>query len=406
MKFISKLKSNLNASSIIRWSALAISFALFVFISIAHSDSVDMFAATQDIFDSRLQTQMSDYSANSDDTQVTNAGNLPDNPQGSTTSDITTAESSLNTDFDNNLTQNESSQSTDSQSVDQQYSNWQSTPSQPSQTEPEATPQNITVPRIVTRNTSSDDSSDNTADDTANNALETSSVDDSNDPLSSPVSLESGVSSSENSGSSSNITPDKIAYLTFDDGPSRKITPNILDILKKEGISATFFVLPKSGVDDLYQRIIDEGHELGNHSSTHNYTKLYKSGDIVDFLDDVLAAHDFIIENFSYEMVSFRFPGGSMGRSASNIDPRRDIILQLGYRWFDWSIDSGDANANVKDKSSSALINIVLNNTRQRDKLIILMHDSGDKQTTLDALPRIIVGLREQGYGFDILMNY
>ena len=200
--------------------------------------------------------------------------------------------------------------------------------------------------------------------------------------------------------------PGKVAYITIDDGPSRAITPAILDVLKAEGVKATFFVLPHNRVDDIYRRIIDEGHEMGNHSYSHRYSYLYATDGLSDFIEDVKTAQEFILDNFGYEMTSFRFPGGSMGWGASVITPRREALRELGFHDFDWHVDSGDARANMPDKSAATLTANVLNHTRNRDKLIVLMHDTQGKRTTLEALPRIIAGLRAQGYSFDILRNY
>ena len=198
----------------------------------------------------------------------------------------------------------------------------------------------------------------------------------------------------------------RIAYITIDDGPSRNITPEILDILAQEGIKATFFVLPHDGVRDIYQRILDEGHEIGNHSYSHVYARLYNANDLDAFREDVITARSFIWENFGYLTTTFRFPGGMMGRNASIVDPRRAILEEMGYRYFDWNIDTGDANSRQADRSAAALTNNVLNNTNGRERIVVLMHDTSDKATTLEALPMIIAGLREQGYVFDVLRNY
>ena len=200
--------------------------------------------------------------------------------------------------------------------------------------------------------------------------------------------------------------PDKVAYITIDDGPSRSITSGILDLLKEEGIKATFFVLPHKGVDDIYQRIIDEGHELGNHSYSHDYSKIYNAKDIEQFREDLLMAHNNILEKFGYTMTSYRFPGGSMGRDGSIIAEREELLAEYGYRYFNWTVDSRDAHPKQTDKSADALTSNVLDKTRGRDKLIVLMHDTKSKTTTLEALPQIISGLREQGYSFDVLQNY
>ena len=217
-----------------------------------------------------------------------------------------------------------------------------------------------------------------------------------------------GISNGENDAASGAAAPEpsKVAYITIDDGPTRDITPGMLDVLKEQGVPATFFVLPKNDVDDLYMRIIDEGHEIGNHSYSHIYSRLYQPGRLEVFKDDVLQAYEFMLTNFGYETTSFRFPGGSMGRSASIIGPRQALLDELGYRYFNWHIDSGDARSDIPDRSAAALTRNVLENTRGRDRIIILMHDSGGKASTLAALPRIIEGLREQGYTFDVLRNY
>jgi len=200
--------------------------------------------------------------------------------------------------------------------------------------------------------------------------------------------------------------PDKVAYITIDDGPSRAVTPGMLDVLKQEGIKATFFVLPHIGVDDLYRRIIDEGHEIGNHSYSHVYKDLYKPDDIETFREDVLLAQAFMFDNYGYSSTSFRFPGGAMSRKSSIITPRWELVEEMGYTIFEWSVDTGDTRSKRYDKSAAALTRNVLENTRDREQLIILMHDTKSKVTTLEALPYIITGLREQGYSFDILRNY
>ena len=197
----------------------------------------------------------------------------------------------------------------------------------------------------------------------------------------------------------------KVAYLTFDDGPARSITPLILDILKEEGIKATFFILPREGFDNIFRRMINEGHEIGNHSYSHNYNALYKRG-IDTFKNDILKAKDFMEENFGYTMTSFRFPGGIGSCGPGRRPERIEFIEELGYVWFDWDIDSGDAYGEQLDKSARALTANVLNGTGGKEHVVILMHDHRWRETTLEALPYIINGLREQGYRFDILRNH
>jgi len=196
-----------------------------------------------------------------------------------------------------------------------------------------------------------------------------------------------------------------VAYLTFDDGPSHTVTAGILDILKEEEIKATFFVLPREGANDLFRRIIDEGHEIGNHSYSHDYDALFR-GSVSAFREDVVKARDFIENNFGYTTTSFRFPAGTMTWNRDIRNPRIEVINNLGFRYFDWHIDSGDAHALQLDKAAETITSNVLDETRGRENVIILLHDYSSRTTTLEALPMIIDGLRRQGYEFDILKNY
>lgn len=88
----------------------------------------------------------------------------------------------------------------------------------------------------------------------------------------------------------------KIAYLTFDDGPTLKATPKILDILKEEDVVATFFVVGKHVKEnpELVKRAYDEGHFIANHGYNHNNSKLYKNDD--SFINEIKNT-DIEIEN-------------------------------------------------------------------------------------------------------------
>jgi peptidoglycan/xylan/chitin deacetylase (PgdA/CDA1 family) len=201
----------------------------------------------------------------------------------------------------------------------------------------------------------------------------------------------------------------KIAYITIDDGPSRNNTPKNLDTLRKYGVKATFFVLPRKHLDDIYRRILDEGHVIGNHSYVHDYKYLF--GPVDNFRNDVLEAQNFIYERFQYKSTVYRFPGGTMGRSKSEIGERSKILGELGYKYFDWNVTTADTDPNLKKIGNEGqivdkLANNVINGANGRNKLIILMHDSVGKGYTAKALPKIIEGLQKQGYTFDVLTNY
>ncbi|NLE26183.1 MAG: polysaccharide deacetylase family protein [Clostridiaceae bacterium] len=201
----------------------------------------------------------------------------------------------------------------------------------------------------------------------------------------------------------------KFAYITIDDGPSRSITPINLDTLKKYNVKATFFVLPRKDLDDIYKRIIDEGHVIGNHSYSHDYDYLYNS--LENFKNDVLKAGNFISNKLNYTTTVYRFPGGSMSRSKNVIKARTEILANLGYKYFDWNVSMADTDPNLKkygteEQIVNLLANNILKNTKGKNKLVILMHDSEGKKYSAKALPIIIEGLRKQGYEFDVLTNY
>lgn len=199
---------------------------------------------------------------------------------------------------------------------------------------------------------------------------------------------------------------EKVCFLTFDDGPSTNNTPKILDILKQYDIKATFFVNKKgSKYDDLYKRIVNEGHAIGNHTATHEYDSVYTTldGFLEEFND--LQEHVFSVTGV-YPQV-FRFPGGSgntVHKSRNpNIMPLATKALQdMGVTYFDWNVNSTDADVKLQ-----TVENIIKNatNTRGRSRIIVLMHDLGGKTTTPEALPQVIEELKSQGYEFRSLNN-
>jgi len=202
-----------------------------------------------------------------------------------------------------------------------------------------------------------------------------------------------------------NIPEKKVAYLTFDDGPSKN-TIKILDTLKKYNIKATFFV---NGREDefsfkVYERIIKEGHTLGNHTYSHDYSYVYSN--MNNFIEDFDKLQNLIKSNYNYEMKIARFPGGSNNTISENyhyniMADLSKFLIVGGYTYFDWNIDSNDATAIAP--SRDYIINSVLENSKDTNSAIILMHDNIMKTTTVEALPYIIDGLVSQGYEFSSL---
>lgn len=177
-------------------------------------------------------------------------------------------------------------------------------------------------------------------------------------------------------------------YLTFDDGPSI-YTNDILDILDSYNVKATFFVVGKEGTnaEEALQRIVDEGHTLGMHSYSHKYKELYESMD--SFTQDFARIRDYIYQATGVESVCYRFPGGS-SNTVSEIDMHDfiDYLDSQGVKYYDWNVSSGDGGS--MKLSTDTLLENCTKDIDTRDTSIILLHDSAEKPTTVEALPDII----------------
>lgn len=189
---------------------------------------------------------------------------------------------------------------------------------------------------------------------------------------------------------------DKTVYLTFDDGPS-EYTPEVLDILKKHNIKATFFVIGtqigNNRVNTL-QRIIDEGHAVGIHTYSHDYEDIYSSID--NYLKDFYKAYRLIYLQTGFKPSLFRFPGGSV--NAYNKKIYKKLIPEMTRRrfvYFDWNISSGDAE---NSPSASSVKSHILNGIKTKSDSIVLMHDT--KYATVSVLDEVITKLKEQNYIF------
>lgn len=213
------------------------------------------------------------------------------------------------------------------------------------------------------------------------------------------------ITQTSSASSEKNTSGDnKIAYLTFDDGPSNN-TLQILDILKKEKIKGTFFVTGKT--DDFsmstYKKIINEGHSIGNHSYSHDYSYIYKNED--NFFKDFNKLNDLIYKTTGVVPSLFRFPGGSNNQvswkySDKNFTKKMsDSLKNKNIPHIDWNVDSTDASVVTQDKDR--IVKSVLENAKRQNQIVVLMHDSKPKTTTVAALPQIISGLRSMGYTFE-----
>lgn len=177
-------------------------------------------------------------------------------------------------------------------------------------------------------------------------------------------------------------------YLTFDDGPSSN-TEDILDILAKYNVKATFFVQKKEGLSNekLYRRIVDEGHSIGMHSTSHVYKEVYAGEEA--FLADTDELRDYLYMVTGVETNLYRFPGGSSNH-VSKVDMKvfAEALKTRGITYYDWNISSGDSAYPRPD--ANEIYKNVTGSIKKYGNAIILMHDTGSRDTTVEALPRII----------------
>lgn len=193
----------------------------------------------------------------------------------------------------------------------------------------------------------------------------------------------------------------KTVYLTFDDGPSKDVTPLILDILKEENVYATFFVLG-SKVDenpDILERIYKEGHYIANHGYSHVYSQIYAYPNAV--LEEYNKCEEAIrkaLQISDYKTHLFRYPGGSIGGGYNGVKSESlKILKENQIAVLDW-------NCLTKDSEGSYPKETLIANFKQtsagKNNLVILMHDAAGKILVADVLKEIISSLKNDDYKF------
>ena len=187
-----------------------------------------------------------------------------------------------------------------------------------------------------------------------------------------------------------------IVYLTFDDGPNEGTTNVILDILKSEGVSATFFVTC-NGPDYLIRRMYEEGHTVALHTATHNYNYVYASE--INYFNDLARVSDRVERITGEKSKIIRFPGGSSNTVSKKLNigimtRLTQEVLARGYHYFDWNVDSEDAAG----ADSKSIYSNVINNLSPNRENVVLMHDV--KIATRDTLRNMIQTAKQNGYTF------
>lgn len=177
-------------------------------------------------------------------------------------------------------------------------------------------------------------------------------------------------------------------YLTFDDGPSTN-TKKILDILDQYDVKATFFVVGKEEdwAKEALVDIVERGHSLGMHSYSHKYADLYDS--VEDFAKDFVTLREYLEDVTGVTSNIYRFPGGS-SNTISNVDMHEfaEYLESWDVNFYDWNVASGDGGHRLL--TVDELVTNSLNGIENRGTSIVLLHDSVNKPTTVEALPKII----------------
>jgi len=181
-------------------------------------------------------------------------------------------------------------------------------------------------------------------------------------------------------------TSRKVIAITFDDGPHPENTPRLLDMLKQRQIKATFYVVGNMVTysPQLLRRMVEEGHEIGNHTVKHN--NLARMSDEA-LVAELRAAHDQITEASGAAPVSMRPPGGAIKK-----DQKALMLREFGYPTILWSVDPED----WKRPGSSVVTSRLVNGARPGG--ILLVHDL--HKPTVDAMPETLDQLLAQGYEF------
>lgn len=194
----------------------------------------------------------------------------------------------------------------------------------------------------------------------------------------------------------------KIVYLTFDDGPSKN-TERILKILDKYKVKATFFVTGNGqDYNDWIKKAYKKGHTIGLHTYTHDFSSVYSSVDA--YFEDLKQIQDMVEDLTGEKSYVIRFPGGSSNAisrqySEGIMSTLVQEVQDRGFQYFDWNCDSTDASGNGIPVSQ--LIDCATSCDAQH--INILMHDTAAKDTTVEALPKIIEHYKKEGYIFKAL---
>ncbi|MEH2323876.1 MAG: polysaccharide deacetylase family protein [Nostoc sp.] len=182
---------------------------------------------------------------------------------------------------------------------------------------------------------------------------------------------------------------EKVIALTFDDGPSPKNTAQILEILKKNNIKATFFMVGEmvKYFPQVAKLVAADGHVIGNHTWHHWYFQM----DGATASSEIDRTADIIYKTTGEKTTLFRPPGGFLNNGLAQYAKKEKYAVMM------WSEESGDAERH------SPQVPMLVKNVLKEAKpgAIVLLHDGGgNRSKSVKALPEMIAGLKAQGYRF------
>lgn len=202
---------------------------------------------------------------------------------------------------------------------------------------------------------------------------------------------------------------EKIVFLTFDDGTSTTVTPEVLRILKEEDVKATFFLtggnIERGGqkAKELIKEEFNSGHAIANHSYSHNYKSLYpgRTLDLESFKADFKKTDDMLKEILGkyFSTRVLRCPGGHM--SWKGMDKLDAYLNENNMASIDWNAMNADAEG--KKKNAQELAEYAIKTAEGKEMVVLLMHDTYGKEETAKALPQIIKHFKDNGYEFKTL---
>ncbi|MDU6039374.1 MAG: polysaccharide deacetylase family protein [Clostridium butyricum] len=202
---------------------------------------------------------------------------------------------------------------------------------------------------------------------------------------------------------------EKIVFLTFDDGTSTTVTPKVLKILDQYNIKATFFLMGKNidnggeAAKELVKEEYNSGHAIGNHSYSHDYNILYPGRTLnlesfkEDFNKNTKLLKSILGDDFSTRVI--RCPGGYM--SWKGMNQLDGYLNDNNMTYIDWNALSKDAEG--KKKNAYELFQNAVDTSKNKEIVVLLMHDTYGKEETAKSLPKIIEYFKNSGYEFKTL---